>query len=391
MAIGFPRELLRQSNEDRLAYFEAYTIAHPKLKEATKQTIRFIGHRRAKASCITIFGPTGVGKTTLLQKVEQMLIQEALQDLQTDRGWIPVVMVEAPAPESGSFNWKDFFTRSLATMEEPLIEQKVDYGTRGIYRNKEGQLVIESSVVSAKLRFALENALKHRHPLAFLIDEAQHIQKMASGRRLQDNMDCIKSIANLTQIPHVLVGTYELLTMRNLSGQLSRRNQDIHFSRYRADCQEDVQAFFKVLLTFQRHLSLQEEPDLLSQWEYLYERCLGCIGILKEWLNRAFSDALEEEAATLTYRHLQQRALSITQCKKMIQEIEEGEKALQETVEDGNKLRDRLKLNQEELEGADASEKKTGTDNPSPPKKRKARRVGSPNPKRRKVGGQDSA
>jgi len=391
MAIGFPRELLKQSNEDRSAYFEAYTIAHPKLKEATKQTIRFIGHRRAKASCITVFGPTGVGKTTLLQKVEQVLIQEALQDLQTDRGCIPVVMVEATAPESGNFNWKDFFTRSLATLEEPLIDQKIHYGTRGIYRNQEGQLVIESSVASAKLRLALENALKHRHPLAFLIDEAQHLQKMASGRRLQDNMDCIKSIANLTRIPHVLVGTYELLTMRNLSGQLSRRNQDIHFSRYTADCQEDVEAFLNILLTFQRHLPLQEEPDLLSQWEYLYERCLGCIGILKEWLNRAFSDALEEEAVTLTYKHLQQRALSITQCKKMLQEIEEGEQALQETVEDGNKLRDRLKLNQGEPKESNASEESIGQANTSPPKKRKGRRVGSPNPKRRKVGGQDSA
>jgi len=391
MAIGFPRELLKQSNEDRSAYFESYTIAHPKLKEATKQTIRFIGHRRAKASCITVFGPTGVGKTTLLQKVEQVLIQEALQDLQTDRGCIPVVRVEATAPESGNFNWKDFFTRSLATLEEPLIDQKIHYGTRGIYRNKEGQLVIESSVASAKLRFALENALKHRHPLAFLIDEAQHIQKMASGRRLQDNMDCIKSIANLTRIPHVLVGTYELLTMHNLSEQLSRRNQDIHFSRYRADCKEDVEAFLNILLTFQRHLPLQEEPDLLSQWEYLYERCLGCIGILKEWLNRAFSDALEEEAATLTCKHLQQRALSITQCKKMLQEIEEGEKALQETAEDCNKLRDRLNLNQGEPTGSDTSEKGTRKANSSPPKKGKSRRVGSPNPKRRKVRGQDSA
>lgn len=384
MSIGFPRELLEQANENRLAYFEAYTIAHPKLKDATQQTIRFIGHHSAKASCITVFGPTGIGKTTLLQKVEQLLINKVLQDLQTDRGCIPVVMVEAIASESGNFNWKDFYIRSLIALEEPLIDQKIDYGTRGIYHNKEGHLIIESSVVAAKLRFALENALKHRRPLAFLIDEAQHIQRMTSGRKAQDNMDCIKSIANLTKIPHVLVGTYELLTTRNLSGQLSRRTQSIHFSRYKAECKEDLEAFQNVLWTFQQHLPLQEEPDLLGQWEYLYERCFGCIGILKEWLNRTLSDALEDGSVTLTYQYLQQRALSVTQCNKILQEIEEGEKALQETVKEYSKLRSRLKLSQEEAEDSEVSQENAAKKRSS--RKGKAQKVGSPNPKRRKVG-----
>jgi len=38
-------------------------------------------------------------------------------------------------------------------------------------------------------------------------------------------------MANQTKIVHVLLGTYELLALRNLSGQLSRRSLDIHFCR----------------------------------------------------------------------------------------------------------------------------------------------------------------
>mgnify|MGYP006872727802 FL=1 len=90
------------------------------------------------------------------------------------------------------------------------------------------------------------------------------MQKMASGRRLQDNMDCLKSLANLTGVMHVLFSTYELLTCRNLSGQLSRRTVDIHFPRYNSKLSEDRDVFMNVLWNFQQHLPLQEEPDLLN-------------------------------------------------------------------------------------------------------------------------------
>ena len=81
---------------------------------------------------------------------------------------------------------------------------------------------------------AVERALRFRRPVAVLIDEAQHLARMGSGRRLSDQLDVIKSIANCTGTVHVLLGTYELLAFRNLSAQLSRRSIDIHFPRYRA-------------------------------------------------------------------------------------------------------------------------------------------------------------
>ena len=80
-----------------------------------------------------------------------------MPDLETDRGRIPVVGVEAVAPESRSFNWKDYYTRSLFALEEPLIDYKFDYGVRGIYRDSRGELVVESKVVAPALRRALES------------------------------------------------------------------------------------------------------------------------------------------------------------------------------------------------------------------------------------------
>jgi hypothetical protein len=54
----------------------------------------------------------------------------------------------------------------------------------------------------------------------------------ASGGKLLDQLDWIKSMTNVTGVLHILIGTYELLNFRNLSGQASRRGLDLHFPRY---------------------------------------------------------------------------------------------------------------------------------------------------------------
>lgn len=340
---GFPMELLKQPSTERIAYFENYTVAHPRLKEVYEILMRTIAEP-AGASFIFVYGPSGIGKTTLRLRVEQKLTELALAKLESDRGRVPVVGVEAVAPESRNFNWKDYYTRALIALEEPLIDHKFDYNVRGIYRDSLGKINVESKVVAPALRRALENALIHRHPDVFFVDEAQHFGKMASGCKVQDQLDCLKSIANITEILHCLLGTYELLTFRNLSGQLSRRSVDIHFRRYCADNLEDVQAFKSVLLTFQQQMPLPEAPDLVSHWEYFYERTLGCVGILKDWLVRALKDALDREATTVTLKDLEKRAWSVAQCRRMFQEIQEGERQLSETATDVQNLRSALGL-----------------------------------------------
>ncbi|MCW5318120.1 hypothetical protein GTQ43_31530 [Nostoc sp. KVJ3] len=48
-------------------------------------------------------------------------------------------------------------------------------------------------------------------------------------------MNWIKSIANTTGTVHILFGTYDLLNCCRLSGQVSRRSEDIHLPRYCSD------------------------------------------------------------------------------------------------------------------------------------------------------------
>jgi len=320
---GFPPELLGQPVPARLAYFVGKVVAHPHLQEAHHAVVRAI-RQPAGASLILVFGPTGVGKTTLRRGVEKHLIEAALPELGRDPGRVPVVGLEAVASEAGQFNWKDYYTRALQALEEPLIPHKISDPLRR-YRDRS-----ISPAAAPELRRALEQALLHRRPAAVLVDEAQHLTKMASGRRLLDQMDVLKSLAALTETVHVLLGTYELVGLATLSAQLSRRSREIHFGRYRAEDPEDRRAFRSALLTFQRHLPLAEEPDLVGRFESLYEQSVGCIGVLKEWLTRALAAALEDGAATLTAHHLERQAEPARKLLSLAREIQEGEAALRE-------------------------------------------------------------
>ncbi len=339
----FPQSLLTASTTERLKYFEQKIVAHPRLKEVYQALLEAI-EQPTGGSLIFVFGPTGVGKTTLRLRVEQQLIEVALAKLSQDPSRIPVVGIEAIAPESGQFNWKDYYRRALANLDEPLIADKVDYGIQGIHRNAEGRLVFRYTLATTELRQALEKCLLHRRPTAFIVDEAQHFKKVSRGRRLLDQMDAIKSLANITGTMHVLVGTYELLDLTNLSAQLSRRSIDIHFPRYRPDWPGDVETFKSILLTFQQHLPLAEEPDLVGLYDYLYEGSVGCVGVLKEWLNRALAAALRDEQSTLSLTHLEQTAESARNLLRMAREIKEGEEALQEVHEQRTELRALLGL-----------------------------------------------
>jgi type II secretory pathway predicted ATPase ExeA len=343
LADGFPRELLAQPADRRLAYFAARVVAHPRLQQAHRALLHAL-QAPTGAALILVYGPTGVGKTTLRRRIEQQLLAAALPDLERDPGRVPVVGLEAVAPESGQFNWKDYYTRALLALDEPLAEHKRDLAVRGLRRDGGGRLRVAHTAPAPELRRALEQCLRQRQVEVVIVDEAQHLRRLASGRRLLDQMDTLKSLAALTGTRHVLVGTYELLGLADLSAQLSRRSAEIHFGRYHAEVAADRLAFQSVLLTFQRHLPLAVEPDLVGRWEELYERSVGCVGVLKNWLQRALAAALAAGEPTLTGRRLEQQADPTRKLLSLARELAAGEAALAASDRERGELRRLLGL-----------------------------------------------
>ena len=367
----------RQATE-ALQAFRAFTMAHPRLIEARDELIAAI-EGAAAGSLILVLGPPGVGKTTLMRKVQQCLTEKLAPQLNADVGRLPFVAVEAIAPENGSFNWRDHFRRMLIQMDEPLIDHKLHPAYLEVERDWNGRFTSSPRpTTGAQRQYALEQALRHRRPAAVFVDEAQHLAKMSSGRRLADQLDVVKSIASRTQTIHVLIGTYELLSFRNLSGQLSRRSVDLHFSRYRAECQDDLRVFQNIVLTFQEQLPAEQQLDLVGMWDFLYELSLGCVGILKDWLARSLSAAFRG-AVRLDRRVLERTGLSIAQCEKILAEAREGEARLIETRECSSRLRCLLGL-------SESAPKAQDRDAAMPTKPARTRKPGVRHPKRDRIG-----
>jgi energy-coupling factor transporter ATP-binding protein EcfA2 len=361
---GFPKELLASDVDEKVNYFKQYTVAHHYLKEAYSQLIDLI-RNPDDASVFLVYGPTGVGKTTLFKRVAKYFIESSLASLENDPGRMPIAGMEAAAPDTGNFDWKDHYLRCLKSLDEPLIEKKID-----LERKRSGL----SNDPARAWRISLENALKNRRPIAFMIDESQHLTKLTSGRKLRNQMDTIKSLASKSAVPHVLLGTYELLPFRNLSGQLTRRGTDVHFPRYRVEKAGDIDHFINTLWVFQKHLPFENEPSLVDDYDFFYKRSIGCIGILKSLLVKSLRRSLERNKKAFSMDICKSLAHTDEQCIYMIREAREGEALLEENRERHEEL---LRLLGIELDENQNDSKKTN---------KKKQKVGEQNPTRHAVG-----
>jgi hypothetical protein len=85
---GFPRELLMQRQPN------VWPIL-PRRSSRIRGSWMLIGRARCPPSLILLYGPTGVGKTTLRLRLAQQLITEAPPALEKETARVPVLAVEA--------------------------------------------------------------------------------------------------------------------------------------------------------------------------------------------------------------------------------------------------------------------------------------------------------
>jgi len=339
-------ELLGLSPEEKKAWFKQATITHRLLEQTDRAIMRAIREHGGFAY-VFVYGPSGAGKTTMIHQVSQRLngstppsrVWNAASPSSASFTPVPVLVLETRPPDGAAFNRADYYRNALVKLGEPFYEHRRFVDIHSEYageRRTQGRGKAAHFNDSSELRNAMEEAMQRHGVRAVILDEAQHVMTIgsnASGSSLLDQLDWIKSMTNVTDIVHILVGTYDLLSFTRLNGQTSRRGLPVHFPRYQLQREEDCTEFQAALLALLKKVPLHTDAETLvvKHWLSFYERCIGCVGVLKDWLMRAVSAALDEGDDRLSLERVQEHALSISQCEQMALDAIEGEQKLNYT------------------------------------------------------------
>ena len=124
----------------------------------------------------------------------------------------------------------------------------------------------------------------------------------------------------------------------NSVGKSARRCLPVHFPRYQLEREEDCIDSRATLLELLRRVPLEcsAERWVTDHWLYFYECSVGCIGILKDWLLRAVSTALDDGTSRLSLDCVQDHALPVDIYRQMALDAYEGEQRLNHTEAIGN-------------------------------------------------------
>jgi len=96
-----------------------------------------------------------------------------------------------------------------------------------------------------------------------------------------------------------------------------------------------------------RRLTEEDNPFDLSHWPLFYRGCLGCVGVLKDWLIRTVSAALHKGDAKLTLERVREQELVEASLADMAADIVAGEQQVALTSGDRLQLNSLLQMESE--------------------------------------------
>src|SRR5947209_898919 len=318
----------------RLAALQQYKIKHAAL-EKMDERLRNAIDEHTSYSILALYGPSGVGKSTVMKRIAERCRQE-----EPDPLVVPVVVVQASPEDAGSAARLDFYRQVLQQL-------------RGHVAVRDRILNLPLASVRAKkstdpaewleMRDAVLYALDLLKVKAVCIDEAQHLIQADAAQKPSIQLDWLKSLTNQSQLLYILVGNFSLYDFCHLNGQLARRVREEQFCRYHLDQQDDAVEFTSALKVLLEQVPLQVNiPEMLTHWKWFGEWSIGCIGILSNWVVETASTLCRAGETVLTLEALAKHALKPAQRLKLETEARTGEFKIEEAKKESERELQRL-------------------------------------------------
>jgi DNA polymerase III delta prime subunit len=279
----------------QLDAFKAVTVKHAHLQEVDDQLSLWV-EEHTDATHVLLCGPGGVGKSKALSVVAERFTRE-----ESDRFVVPILLLEPIPPDLGPYLRLDYYWQIIDALKEHLLVKELVGNVAHLMAAPKATRSKLGAIDWLKMRAVAEQALIRACVKAVFVDEGHRLMQGDGSHSVDEQLEWLKSLSNRTKVLHVLAGPYALFGFRNTSGQLARRGRDIHFARYHVENKEERTAFVATLNYLLERVPLDVDLSaLLLRWRWFAEGCVGCIGVLKDWLVDAAAATLVQQGTSLT-------------------------------------------------------------------------------------------
>jgi|GEM_PF-2040115 len=319
--------------------FKGITVKHD-LQEAALDLVLFLLEVSPNVNIVNLVGPTGIGKTQLQLRVLDAMIEVNRIEMEQDPQFMPIIRTSAIAAGYRLFDWKTLYVDALAAVGDPFAGGRIKRQSGQADEDLKAFKGAGESLTAAVLRMRLQEEFRRRRTRVWIIDEAQHLAFGGRSGQPGDQFDVLKSIADSASVKLMLAGPHEMEPALGSSGQLSRRSSTVHFRRYQASDPQHMRTFASIASTLLSRMKIAGYPSIQESRGFLYSGSAGCVGILKDWLARAYGRALRERKdglpPLLTLDHLRETRLSLKSMATIMEDIRRAEEASLDQASDSD-------------------------------------------------------